>query len=78
MYVAVDQKRQTIQDGRQRMFEQNIFLTNNPIINCNMSYLINFEHFEHFTPFLDPKLQLEDSMTFKHHMKVKKSIIAVT
>ena len=30
-----------IQDGRQRPFEQNKFLPKNPIINCNMSFVIN-------------------------------------
>ena len=30
-----------IQDGRQWLFEQNRFLTNNPIINCHMSSIPN-------------------------------------
>ena len=44
-----------IQDGRQRLFEPNIFLTYNPIINC-MSFLTNFVG---RNPFLEPILQLK-------------------
>ena len=42
----------------------------NPIIKCNISFLT---HFVAWNQFLNLKLQLYDSVTFKQKMKVKQS-----
>ena len=49
------QKKTKIQDGRQRPFEQDRFLTNDPVINCDMSFLTSLWA---RNPFLDLELQL--------------------
>ena len=46
---------------------QDRFLTNDPIIDCDMSFLTILGA---WNPLLDLELQFLASVTFKHHMKV--------
>ena len=66
--VAFGKKTAKIEDGRHRHFEKKIFLANNLIIKCDMSFLTNIGA---WNPFLDLRLQVYAFLTSKHHMKVK-------
>ena len=57
-----------IEDGRQQPFEQARFLTNDHVVNCDMSFLTNLGA---WNPLLDLKLQKQASVTFKPHIKIK-------
>ena len=54
-YVALGKKTAKIQDCRQKIFWKNSFLTSNPIIECDMSFLTIFGAWNQL---VDLKLQL--------------------
>ena len=71
MTCGVWPKTTKILDGRLRPIEQNIFSTNNPIINCDYYVTLFLTNFNAWNPFLDRNVELQASLTFKHHMRVK-------